>query len=169
MLGRGTNSTCTSTQRGLARFEGVFTNRSENSIGQLTSSDGTAYTAGFAEGTGGSHKYDATPPPPATQPMEFAASWMGFASLPTAGGMAQHGNTSFWYHLSSTHAGVVNMAMMDGSVKSVRIGGTRATLLPLQLPEPEPANFSASSDYWVLQELCGKSDQGLRPQNSIVP
>jgi len=169
-MGRGTNVTFPNTIKGWSRFEGVFTNRSQNSVDQLTSADGTSNTIMFAEGTGGSHSWtDNTP----QQPMQYASSWMGFAHVPTAGGLAQHNNYSHWYHLSSTHPGVVNACFGDGAVKSVRSGASKVNLnQSLTPPAPlplEPPDLSAPQDYWIFQELCGMREGGLRPKESMVP
>jgi prepilin-type N-terminal cleavage/methylation domain-containing protein/prepilin-type processing-associated H-X9-DG protein len=168
MMGRGTNTAWTPIiQRGgISRFEGVFSNRSKNSIDQLTSADGSSNVLMFGEATGGSHN----PSDGASRlPCQYGASWMGFGALPSIGGLAQHGQPSHWYHLSSAHSGVVNFCFGDGAVKSVRIGSSRAALFPSVAIPNEPVNPSDSSDYWILQELSGMKDSGVRPIGSMVP
>ncbi len=166
-MGKGSNVNFPSTLAGWGRYEGILTNRSQSSVDQVTSADGTSNTILFAEGTGGSHDWqDGTTQ---TQPLQYGASWMGFAALPTVGGLAQHGQPSYYYHLSSTHPGVVNCCFADGAVKGVRIGAARAQLYPTPSIPGEPADRSAINDYWIFQELCGMRDQGLRPINSMVP
>ncbi len=166
MFGRGNNTAFQPymLSGGISRFEGVFSNRSQSSIDQLTSADGTSYTLMFGEATGGAID-------PATNtprlPCQYGASWMGFPGLPSIGGMSQHSN-SHWYHYSSTHAGVVNFCFGDGSVRSVRIGTSRAEITP-SITIPREVTPNDAQDYWVFQELVGKSDGGVRPRESIVP
>ena len=168
LSGRGTNMRFPGTVRGFARFEGVFTNRSQCSVTQMTSADGASNTLLFGEATGGSHDWQ-TGKAVEKAPMQFAFSWMGAGALPTGGGLATHGGPSLWYQFSSTHEDVVNFCFGDGSVRPLRVARTSGRLFPkFAPPEPEPASASAASPYWILQELGGKSDAGIRPADSVI-
>src|SRR5262249_2847369 len=167
MYGRGTNVAFPGTLHGIARFEGIFTNRSINSLNLLTTADGASNTLMFGEATGGSHDWEAEKPTE-KKPMQYATSWMGAGALPTAGGLAQHGDRSFWYQFSSAHEGIVNFCFGDGAVRSLRIGKTATVLFPKPEFPSEPKDRSAGSPYWVLQELAGMRDGGLRPWEGIV-
>ncbi len=169
-MARGTNVRCDRTIAGIGRFEGVFTNRSQNSLGNLTSQDGSSNIIMFGEGTGGSH--NETPPYAPTPPTKYAGSWMGFAGLPSIGGIRVHGEDAHWYHLSSAHPGVVNFCFGDGSVRGLRTSGASVRLveiltIPTALPLEDPPN--APQPYWVFQELCGMRDGGVRDRGSVSP
>lgn len=168
MWGRGTNAKFANTRiGGLNRFEGIFTNRSLNSIDQLTSADGTSNTLMFGEGTGGSHDWEADKPA-AKAPVQYAASWIGGGVLPTGGGLARHGEPSFWYQFSSTHDDVVHFCFGDGAVRALRTAKTGTRFLPTPKVPDEPAALDAPAAYWIVQELAGMRDGGLRPVASIV-
>lgn len=168
MYGRGSNTNLPGTLAGIARFEGIFTNRSQSCIDQITSADGCSNTLMFGEGTGGSHDGGAEKPA-AKAPMQYAMSWMGTGALPTGGGLAQHGGPSFWYQFSSTHEGIVNFCFADGAVKALRSANMSARLYPKPAFPQEPADrSSADTAYWIVQELAGMRDGGLRPLNTVV-
>lgn len=168
MYGRGSNTSLPGTLAGIARFEGIFTNRSQTSIDQITSADGTSHTLMFGEGTGGSHDGGAEKPD-SKAPMQYAASWMGMGALPTGGGLAQHGGPSFWYQFSSAHEGVVNFCFADGAVRALRSANTSAVLYPkAAIPKEPAARDSGASPYWIVQELAGVRDAGIRPLDSVV-
>jgi prepilin-type N-terminal cleavage/methylation domain-containing protein/prepilin-type processing-associated H-X9-DG protein len=100
-----------------ADFLGTFYNRSKTAIGTIP--DGTSNTFFFGE--------YATKGPPANGWQSVNLSWMGGGCMPMAWGLEAPpaGQDPRWYELSSKHAGVINVAMGDGSVRTVRyIGNT---------------------------------------------
>jgi prepilin-type processing-associated H-X9-DG protein len=102
-----------------ADFLGTFYNRSKVSIGNIP--DGTSNTFFFGEyATKG-------PPDKGWQPVNLA--WMGGGCMPMAWGLEAPpaGPDPRWYELSSKHSGVVNFAMGDGSVRTVRYIGNTGT------------------------------------------
>jgi prepilin-type N-terminal cleavage/methylation domain-containing protein/prepilin-type processing-associated H-X9-DG protein len=97
-------------------WAGVMLSQSTLTLGQVSSSDGTANTLLFGE--------VATNPVTAgtTQPL-YGYSWAGAGMLATAWGMPDSTlQNSLWYQFNSRHTGVANFAMGDGSVRSVRKG-----------------------------------------------
>jgi prepilin-type N-terminal cleavage/methylation domain-containing protein/prepilin-type processing-associated H-X9-DG protein len=101
----------------VAGFTGAFYNRSRMTLGTIT--DGTSNTFFFGEYA------SKGAPTNGWQPVSLA--WMTGGCMPTAWGMEvppPGGSDPRWYELSSRHAGGVNFAMGDGSVRLVRYVGT---------------------------------------------
>jgi hypothetical protein len=123
----------------------VFGNRTELTLGQLTTLDGTSNTLLFGECLG----RDGVGGPPQT-----ALSWwvgpqvtmygLGRGNLPAAQGGADH------RRFSSRHSAVVQFCFGDASLRGLRFGSTAHDSL-LTLPSP-------GSDWWLLQQLAGKND-----------
>jgi prepilin-type N-terminal cleavage/methylation domain-containing protein len=90
-------------------YQGLLTNRSAVSLAQLTSADGASNTLLFGEALGGE-----TPPG-----LDYAYTWMGVGSLPTAWGLPKTG-TDTHYQFGSMHTGIIQFCMGDGSVQAVR-------------------------------------------------
>ena len=137
-FGRGTNAT-------FNEFEGLFTNRSQNSLDRVP--DGTSNTLLFGEVLGG-------------QPngvKEYSASWLGVGAMPTVGGMRSA--KSSWFQFSSNHPGIVQFCFADGSVRALKPGSTAPGLL---LKGPY------SQDWYVLQQLSGFRDGGTRDTSSLM-
>jgi prepilin-type N-terminal cleavage/methylation domain-containing protein/prepilin-type processing-associated H-X9-DG protein len=125
-----------------SRYEGLLNNRSETSL------DGTSNTLLFGEFTS---LYDGA---------RFnSASWMGFGVNRTLFGMRPPpaGNHGF----GSVHPGVVQFCFADGNVRPVKYGNTYWNGTGDLPPE--------SSDWWVLQELAGMRDGGVRDISALVP
>jgi prepilin-type N-terminal cleavage/methylation domain-containing protein len=98
-------------------FKGMFTNRTQVSLTQLTAADGTSNTLLFGECATG------TVPVSDTATVTVAHTWMGSGALPTAWGLPiQQGGT--WYAFSSKHTAVVQFCYGDGSVRGARKGLT---------------------------------------------
>jgi prepilin-type N-terminal cleavage/methylation domain-containing protein/prepilin-type processing-associated H-X9-DG protein len=133
---------------GIDRYEGLFTNRSRNSLNRVL--DGTSQTMLFGEVTGGvDHGRK-----------QYAFSWLGVGSLPTMFGLSAQDPT--WWQFSSFHPGVVQFCFADGSVRGLRPGGSNLTLELL-------ASFQFSPDWYVMQQLAGFQDGEARDTSSIVP
>jgi prepilin-type N-terminal cleavage/methylation domain-containing protein len=95
---------------GWGNLNGVYSNRSKVNLTQITDNDGTAHTLMYGESLG-----DSVPP----APRQLAFSWAGVGCLPTGyGDLSDAG--SGWWDFNSLHAGVVQFAMCDGSVKALK-------------------------------------------------
>jgi hypothetical protein len=139
-FGRGTNAT-------LDKYEGIFTNRSQNSLGRIP--DGTSNTLLFGEILGGQSK----------GVKQYSACWMGVGAMPTIGGMKAVNPT--WFQYSSNHTGIVQFCFADSSVRGLKRGTTAATGLLFQGPY--------SADWYVLQQLSGFRDGEIRDTSSLTP
>jgi prepilin-type N-terminal cleavage/methylation domain-containing protein len=100
----------------VAPYRGVFYNRSNTSIANIT--DGTSNTFFFGE--------YASKAAPFTGWSPVSLAWMSGGCMPTAWGleMPPGGQDPRWWELSSKHSGVVLFALGDGSVRTVRYVGT---------------------------------------------
>lgn len=125
-----------------ATFEGVLTNRSRISLGQLTVQDGTSNTLLFGEHIAGTepqlNQYDIR---------HFELCWMGAGSLPTIGGLV-NARQAPWWSFGSRHPSSVVFAFGDGSTRSVKKGTSGI----FAATDPIPA------DWLVFQQLGGKRD-----------
>lgn len=121
-------------------YQGVLTDRSEVSLAQLSALDGTANTLLFGETLCGS----------ATGARDFACAWMGCGAGATAWGLP---NNAAWYTFGSRHTGVVLFCFGDGSVRSVRRGGSESFF---------------SNTWYVFQEMAGMQDGGTRDIGQLV-
>jgi prepilin-type processing-associated H-X9-DG protein len=131
-------------------YEGIFCNRSQTSLGGIQ--DGTSNTLMFGEGIGGKTIINGNPGQPGR---DFAWSWMGVGYRTTKFGLGIGGqvgepsnSTTKGAHtvrFSSWHPSGVQFCFADGSVRTVRFGATC---------QRNPA----SSDWYLLQQLAGKSD-----------
>jgi prepilin-type N-terminal cleavage/methylation domain-containing protein len=102
---------------GYPPWQGVFTDRSTTSLGQISSADGTSNTLMFGETLG-----DWTLPGP-----RWNYSWMGCGALPNAWGLQPDTNPNTqqgtsWYTFGSKHTAVDQFAYCDGAVKQLRKG-----------------------------------------------
>jgi prepilin-type N-terminal cleavage/methylation domain-containing protein len=109
-------------QPGLASafYDGIMTNRSQFSLEQITSADGTSNTMLFGELLGDSDG-------PASEQIGYSVSWMCgsypiCAGIPTGAKVWPSGANQFYQGFGSRHAGVVMFAMADGAVRSVKKG-----------------------------------------------
>ncbi len=128
----------------LAKYEGIFGNRSETSLARIP--DGTSYTLLFGEGLGGQ----------GVGARDNAWCWIGVGAVPTRHGLgrgnlpAPQANSAYAgahrTRFSSRHPAGVQFCFADGSVRSLRFGGTH-----IRSPTPSP-------DWWLLQQLAGKQD-----------
>ncbi len=138
----------------LAKYEGIFFNRSENRLSDVR--DGTSHTLLLGEGLGGQ----------GVGPRDNAWAWMSMGVMVTRTGLGR-GNlpaptaTSGFagahrQRFSSWHSAGVQFCFADGSVRTVRYGATH-----VRLPAPSP-------DWWLLQELAGRKDGAVVGPSSIL-
>jgi len=100
----------------IALWCGPFYAGSQVTMNQVT--DGTSNTLAFGEATGG-------------WPNAFSYTWIGAGNMPLAWWATSSNNltgstvganwpaSSAWYQFSSYHSGIVNFAMLDGTVRGV--------------------------------------------------
>ena len=82
---------------------GIFVDRVQTTIPQVTAADGTSQTMMFGECLGDV----------ATGTQNFNFSWMGCGALPTAWGLDKNAG---WYRFGSKHTAVTQFVYADGSV-----------------------------------------------------
>jgi prepilin-type N-terminal cleavage/methylation domain-containing protein/prepilin-type processing-associated H-X9-DG protein len=129
------------------QYKGVFGNRTMITLNNIT--DGTSNTLMFGESVG-SRLADPVGP-------YFLHGWMGYGCMGVRRGLGQGGldGTSsgsttkgpHWARFSSFHPAGVMFCFADGSVRLIRFGATTQ-----QSP--------ASADWYILQQLAGRSDGG---------
>lgn len=143
-------------------FEGVLTNRSQVTLGQLTVQDGTSNTFLFGESAAGNEPIY---PPYSTQPIttrHYEASWMGAGSLPTIAGLGV-GREAPWWGFASRHPSLVMFAFADASTRGVRKG----TSAVLRNTAPAGFNIPLPADWLLFQQLGGRRD-GLNADTSSI-
>lgn len=135
-----------------SRYVGMFTNRSQVTLGQVTATDGTSNTLMFGEFLGkvnsGGHV--------------FVGSWFGFGVLPTLGGITN--KNPEYYQFGSKHVAGVQFVFGDGSVRTVRWGNTLWTLMG----PPAYSPGAPYSDWQLFQQLGGRKDGEQGEMNSIL-
>jgi prepilin-type N-terminal cleavage/methylation domain-containing protein/prepilin-type processing-associated H-X9-DG protein len=143
----------------LSQYEGVFTNRSKNSLGNLP--DGTSNTLMFGESLGGRS---------AGQTL-FAYPWIGSNVMETRFGLPAQGADSDWRQYSSMHPGIVNFAFCDGSVRPLRGGGSNNFTAPATGPGAYAATYPTlpSQEWLVFQQLAGFKDGQVADPTLIQP
>jgi prepilin-type N-terminal cleavage/methylation domain-containing protein len=152
-----------------ARYEGVFSNRSSLTLGQLTVQDGTSNTLMFGETMGGQ----------GTAARDRVMLWFGHHSLSTGAGLGR-GNTlnedfmvNGWsptnrenrggasWRFSAKHAAGVQFVMGDASVRTVRFGDTMPPAADITVATP------ITGDYMILLQISGRRD-GLNADTSSI-
>jgi prepilin-type N-terminal cleavage/methylation domain-containing protein len=128
-------------------YEGLFTNRSQNSLHNIP--DGASNTLMFGEGVGG---LDNGVP-------KLAFSWVAASALRTFTGMRPYNEDTRGFQ--SMHPGVVQFCFADASVRCLKHGNSYWNGTG-DLPP-------ASSDWWVYQELAGMRDGGARDRSTLEP
>ena len=107
------------TNTGWDVWEGVYSNRSTNTMATVT--DGTSNVLLFGEFAGG-HS--------ATNGREFNLAWISASALPTAWGLKPDTSSDSppytrtrgaWWQFGSYHPGTVQFALVDGSVRSISV------------------------------------------------
>jgi len=131
-----------------SRFEGIYTNRSENTLGQLAVQDGTSHTLLYGEACG-SHWSGSR-----FETMDIA--WMGGGALGTYPGL-RRGRDAEVIVFSSYHPSGVHFCFADGSVRMVRFGGTAWD-----------GSSPFTQDWLILQQLAGRRDGGTADAASLL-
>jgi len=118
-----------------AIYDGIMTNRSQFSLEQITSADGTSNTMLFGETLGDSDG-------PTSEQAGYSVSWM-CGSYPVQAGLLT-GNSPYpsgcngiYQMFGSRHANVVLFAMADGAVRMVKKG-----IPPFDLPNYQVRNWA---------------------------
>jgi prepilin-type N-terminal cleavage/methylation domain-containing protein/prepilin-type processing-associated H-X9-DG protein len=121
-----------------SRFEGVYTNRSQTTLTQITILDGTSNTLLYGETCG--HHWQ-------SPPFSKDICWMAGGALGTYLGL-QRGREALTIALSSWHSAGVQFCFADGSVRMVRFGNTVWDGFSDTFPP----------DWHLLQQLAGFRD-----------
>jgi prepilin-type N-terminal cleavage/methylation domain-containing protein len=138
-----------------SRYEGIFTNRSENSLGRIP--DGTSNTLMLGELTGGRLNGQRW----------VDATWMGVGAVTTWGGLPRKGAWNYFPgDFSSQHTGAVLFCFADGSVRAVKSGDSWIDWWNWDLANLFPNNYP--QDWWVIQELGGMRDGGVRENSHLL-
>lgn len=134
------------------RYNGMLDNRSKQKIATVV--DGASNTLMFGEiaGTKTTSSKVITNGVAATDstPNEYNLSWVGVGGMYTRRGLGQ-GKDSEWRQFSSYHTGIVQFAMGDGAVRTLRQGGT------LNVPDTA-TGAGGSSDWYIFQAMAGVAD-----------
>src|SRR5207344_2746882 len=87
----------------LSIYQGIFTNRSQVSLAELTTADGSSNTLAFIEALGGAS---------GVFPRDFYFAWMGVGGMMTKFGLQRGGSSpnGSWSMPSSRHTETVNCA-----------------------------------------------------------
>jgi prepilin-type processing-associated H-X9-DG protein len=130
------------------QYVGIFCNRSDVTLGQVSNQDGTSNTFMFAEYLGAND-------PTFNQPLErhYSGSWMGIGAAGTVTGMPNVPQPP-WYCLGSRHKAGVQFCFADGSVRTVRRDLTD--------------QIAISTEWTMLQELAGRKDGVSRDRSAIL-
>jgi hypothetical protein len=119
------------------QYEGLCTNRSRHSLGQVSTRDGTSNTLMYGEAAGTQWH---------SGPETKDIAWMAGGGLGTYLGL-QRARTAPLITFSSWHTAGVQFCFADGSVRTVRFGNSAWD---------ERSPFT--SDWYLLQQLAGYKD-----------
>jgi prepilin-type N-terminal cleavage/methylation domain-containing protein len=138
-----------------ARYEGVFTNRSQTPLSKIT--DGTSHTLLLGEIDGG--REDGM--------RQYHGAWMGVGNMPTWAGLPT-GTADFQFatQFNSRHLAGVQFCFADGSVHPLKKGTSWIDYWNWALADLWPDRYPA--DWWLLQELAGMRDGGSRDPSPLV-
>jgi len=129
------------------QFEGIYTNRSQHTLGQLSVRDGTSNTLLYGEACG---TFWNSPP----ESMDIC--WMAGGGLGTYLGL-QRARTAPLITFSSWHTAGVQFCFADGSVRTVRFGNTLWDQVSPQ-----------TQDWHLLQQLAGYRDGRSADVSSLM-
>lgn len=123
--------------------EGVFVEGKKNTLTGIT--DGTSNTLFFGE-------YIGTGVTGASGDRIRVLSWMGAGGMPTYwSAMADNDAANYRFSLAGRHTGIVNVAMADGSVRTLR----RSNALPTTAAE---ITGRTNVSWDLIQRMGGKAD-----------
>jgi prepilin-type processing-associated H-X9-DG protein len=132
------------------KYEGIYTNRSQLTLGQVSAQDGASNTLLYGEACGSQWL---------GRPLEsMDISWMAGGGLGTYLGL-HRGRDAPLIAFSSYHSAGVQFCFADGSVRTIRYGNTR---WDGNLSTPFP------SDWHLLQQLAGWRDGGAADVTGLV-
>jgi prepilin-type N-terminal cleavage/methylation domain-containing protein len=153
----------------LGSFEGIFTNRSKLTLGQLTVQDGTSNTLMIGETFGA----------PGNGPRNNVHTWMGCGMLGTYWGLLRNSDglpaspidcstgsaVLAWRRFGAQHVAGVQFAMGDASIRTVRFGQTLQA--PPVIPPTMATGGGPNRDWAILQQMSGRRD-GLNNDISVI-
>ncbi len=153
------------------KYEGIFSNRSQLTLGQLTVQDGTSNTILLGESLGGNRLGGCDSVVPWIAPWVIGTgSGLGKGNAynedmdPSGNGWSA-ANRAFRGgsagHFSAMHTAGVQFAFGDGSVRTIRYGDTTAPSFDILSSTP------LTIDYMLLMQLSGRND-GLALDTSSI-
>jgi hypothetical protein len=150
-----------------AAYVGVFSNRSDLTLGQLSVQDGTSNTICWGETLGGSRKPDC----------DTVIPWIAGCVMSVGAGLGRGSDLNedhapngwdpvlgatgaAWWRYSAMHPAGVQFVFGDNSVRTIRYGNTK--------PITIVANQNLNNDYMVLLQLAGRKDGLLADASGIM-
>jgi prepilin-type processing-associated H-X9-DG protein len=130
------------------KWEGIYTNRSQKTLGQISLLDGTSNTMMYGEACASRTQ--------GGEPNTTDISWMGAGGLGTYLGLLR-GAKSDITGFTSYHTAGVHFCFADGSVRLVRFGDSAWDETSTQ-----------TQDWYLLQQLAGIWDGGIMDTSSLL-
>jgi prepilin-type N-terminal cleavage/methylation domain-containing protein/prepilin-type processing-associated H-X9-DG protein len=151
-------------------YKGIFHNRSDLTLGQITVQDGTSNTLFFGETMAGSR----------IPFCDWVIPWVVECSIGVGAGLGKgrdynedndpdpnggwngpnYATGAAWWRFCSMHPAGVNFAWADGHVTIVRFGNTR--------PITIVAGQNLTNDYMVLMQMAGRNDHLNQDTSSLL-